>query len=910
MNKIIKKITAICLTVLTVFSFVSANNGMFVQNVYADGIVRGAADSFQPISYKVGNATLIFSLDKGKFYHDKTNSRFLFNYDNVFRLNYMGYNDIRVSKTGTGILKVDHDEGGCELSYLQASFGLEITVDGVAKNVSILDIIKSAYPDVQELVFVAIPSLSNLKISTSGNEYNGYLSKSCTISVGCDYTFIRSLPMNKGLPIDEYNINVKVNGVNVPNISAGDGKISTESISIADEKYGMNGKTGNFNISVSMEDKLGNVSTLSDTIKVDLAPPTIVEANAKWVDGADGKTYMGTGDSGKPTISFKVSDLHSGVKTVKVKSGSSELPLSVNGGLYTVDFSGLNEVTPVFYVQDNSGNIGEYYLKNVLGSSSNAAIIGLPLPSVDFNLEGGTMIGDWYKGNSLTLKATATNNLGGISKVVYKIGNKEEVTSNVSGVKYQFSENVTHLADNNGILDVSVSVYDNNSNVHKVIKQFKIDNVEPVLNNKSISGKYSVYDKTAYVNGELTIYGEVSESESGLKSVKVYKDGNEVGNSLPYNISDSGEYSVKLVDNVGNEKVYNLSDFFGKDVDNIAVSKNTPSISIESLSGGVKIDGIDWYKSLDTVKYSVKCDNLLSTEVKVKNGSSETKLEPIKGTGESYSVSLKGLKDGINTITFKVKDKSGLETSKELVIAIDSSKPIVNSVKVEDSYIDQFGFLWFKEEPTVTIDASDSLTDIKEYIVIGSDGERIENNNKVKLSAGDHAIKAVDSVGNVSDVVELKDMWNSESGIIAVDGDKPIIDCTKPDGNVKGWYSKDVTFKASVSDNLGINSATLTINGVEVDSLDVSKLILSGNVSGSTAGISPKEDGSYDIKIVVSDHAGNTSEWSDIIYIDKKASSEYSTNTGDNSQIVLWIALLFVSGGILIFYKKKKYNKS
>ena len=47
--------------------------------------------------------------------------------------------------------------------------------------------------------------------------------------------------MNKGLPIDEYNINVKVNGVNVPNISAGDGKISTESISIADEKYGMNG---------------------------------------------------------------------------------------------------------------------------------------------------------------------------------------------------------------------------------------------------------------------------------------------------------------------------------------------------------------------------------------------------------------------------------------------------------------------------------------------------------------------------------------------------------------------------------------------------------------------------------------------------------------------------------------------
>ena len=104
MNKIIKKITAICLAVLTVFSFVPANNGMFVQNVYADGIVRGAADSFQPISYKVGNATLIFSLDKGKFYHDKTNSRFLFNYDNVFRLNYMGYNDIRVSKTGTGIL--------------------------------------------------------------------------------------------------------------------------------------------------------------------------------------------------------------------------------------------------------------------------------------------------------------------------------------------------------------------------------------------------------------------------------------------------------------------------------------------------------------------------------------------------------------------------------------------------------------------------------------------------------------------------------------------------------------------------------------------------------------------------------------------------------------------------------------
>ena len=35
-----------------------------------------------------------------------------------------------------------------------------------------------------------------------------------------------------------------------------------------------------------------------------------------------------------------------------------------------------------------------------------------------------------------------------------------------------------------------------------------------------------------------------------------------------------------------------------------------------------------------------------------------------------------------------------------------------------------------------------------------------------------------------------------------------------------------------------------------------------------------------------------------------------STQTGDNNQIVLWIALLFVSGGILIFNKKKKYNRS
>lgn len=629
MKKIIKKVTAICLAVLTVFSFVSANNGMFVQNVYAE-----PSTSFKTCSYGFANGTIKFFLEKGIFYYSEVDKTLNFNGDSVIALDTWSYKDIYVTARFAAITG---DSPYIKLLRFGSDAELTLTANGITETVSLLDIIKTSYPNVEGLRYASEPKLSDLKITDSGTKNNEYLSKDSTISIACDYSFKRHSVHDDPLPISEYDINVTVNGVNVPKnsivIDSQNQKIKVNDLVFAAPRYAMNGKTGTFDVEVSMKDRLGNSSNVSGSIKVDLEAPTIRKITAKWVDGENGKVFIGTEYTGKPTISFTPVEKGSGFKLAKVKDGNTELPLSytfdfANGLIYTVDFSEYNEVTPVFYVEDANGNIGEYSLSQVLGSAGNTAIKGLP--TVDFTMEGGTQAADWYKGNSLTLKATATNNLGGISKVVYKIGNKEEVTSNVSGVTYQFSENVTHLANNNGILDVSVSVYDNNSNVRKIVKQFKIDNVAPVLNNKSISGEYSIYDKIAYVNGELTISGEVVESQSGLNIVKLYKNGILVSNNLPYKITDNGVYSVELVDNAGNKKVYNLSDFFGKDVDRIVVSKNVPSISIESLSGGVKINDIDWYKSLDSVKYSVNCDNLLSTEVKVKNGSSEIELVTAK----------------------------------------------------------------------------------------------------------------------------------------------------------------------------------------------------------------------------------------------------------------------------------------
>ncbi|MCI9292252.1 MAG: hypothetical protein HFF02_02990 [Erysipelotrichaceae bacterium] len=149
------------------------------------------------------------------------------------------------------------------------------------------------------------------------------------------------------------------------------------------------------------------------------------------------------------------------------------------------------------------------------------------------------------------------------------------------------------------------------------------------------------------------------------------------------------------------------------------------------------------------------------------------------------------------------------------------------------------------------------------------------------------SFEVVDHVGNVSDKITPNEnnsniknsnlMIETKRPNIAIEYEKPNEGMNKQTAAQGDWYANDVIFHVDVEDrDSGIQSIQVFVNDQLMDAYcrtyDEEKII-EDTLSIDTAheGIIMNEDGSYQLKIMVIDHAGNVSQQERIIYKDAQA---------------------------------------
>lgn len=268
-------------------------------------------------------------------------------------------------------------------------------------------------------------------------------------------------------------------------------------------------------------------------------------------------------------------------------------------------------------------------------------------------------------------------------------------------------------------------------------------------------------------------------------------------------------------------------------------------------------------------------------------------------TEKNFSVVVKD--EGENTIDVKVINNLGVEKTFTQKIYIDTTKPEINKFEYvrinNDPFSKILNFLsfgnFFNEEVKVNITASDSGSGLAEMTL--TVGEKTHTSTTAtngaytftlpvdetldtktgKLIAAAVSAKVIDNVGHYSEAAPTEKNSNIQSNNLMIETVKPTADIKVSGSNKHGdWYSSDVKFtvKATDSDS-GVRSVIASINGKELLNKDFSKskekTVSTDAFTISTKDAKIKSDGSYELKVTVTDNAGNVSkEYTEKVYKD------------------------------------------
>ena len=310
-------------------------------------------------------------------------------------------------------------------------------------------------------------------------------------------------------------------------------------------------------------------------------------------------------------------------------------------------------------------------------------------------------------------------------------------------------------------------------------------------------------------------------------------------------------------------------------------------------------------------KVSVKLNgNDITTDIN--NKAINTNFSASRTTEETFVINTsQNALDGENVIEVVVTNNSGIESVKAVQkVYIDSTKPDISKFEIAhtgDTPLDKvlnfltFG-MFFDDKVEVTVTASDSnATSGVNTITLYVDGTAFETksvtDDKATFVIPVEAItdntmhfdkvisaKAVDFVGYETANFIEPNTSNSDiqnSGLM-IETIKPTISVGCADAaqnknsataDANDWYKEDVEFTVDVADaDAGIRNVNISINDTTLVNEDLYATEIHSKqykVKTSDTGVVRAADGSYTIKVVVIDNAGNASEtYSKTIYKD------------------------------------------
>lgn len=388
---------------------------------------------------------------------------------------------------------------------------------------------------------------------------------------------------------------------------------------------------------------------------------------------------------------------------------------------------------------------------------------------------------------------------------------------------------------------------------------------------------------------------------------------------------NGAEVSAVVTDIAGNTSVVTKPTDTGALSNEVKIDGSTKPVATITPATSVYTDatGKLWYDGNLALTIVAKDENTGIRKVSVKlngkdittdinNKAINTNFSASRTTEETFVINTsQNALDGENVIEVVVTNNSGIESVKAVQkVYIDTTKPDISKFEIAhtgDTPLDKvlnfltFG-MFFDDKVEVTVTASDSnATSGVNTITLYVDGTAFETktvtDDKATFVIPVEAItdntmhfdkvisaKAVDFVGYETANFIEPNTSNSDiqnSGLM-IETIKPTISVGCADAaqnknsataDANDWYKEDVEFTVDVADaDAGIRNVNISINNTPLVNEDLYTSEIHSKqykVKTSDTGVVRATDGSYTIKVVVIDNAGNTSEtYSKTIYKD------------------------------------------
>lgn len=418
----------------------------------------------------------------------------------------------------------------------------------------------------------------NLPVSVADNAGNINTSQSISVVLDSSEPLVTGIsPLGSDWMKDGTTISLNVSSTDVGSAGMSTVTVDTSDIS-ATETTTLTNTAGDYwtsetiTISASSEgiielpvtasDNLSNVnSSVNLSVKVDNTIPSVTNAVAVYQAGTNAVS-----DGGTVVLNLTAADGYSGVNVSTVEVDASGINSSL--GWETLDPADGDDYTLSVIVNNSSS--GTVYLpvraadnvSNLNDTESIAVVIDNIGPTVNPVSPTGTQ---WFKdGDTLELNATIVDSGVGVKNATVDVSDITDSTfailENTDG-NYWFNDSLTISALTDGVFNLSVTTYDNASNVDSTVNlTIKIDNTEPLISDAQTEYPTGY---TAVNNGSvLTLNATVSDAWSGVSSVTSIDNVSSISTSDSVTLSRVSSTNYWINDNVeiaGAEGTYLLN---------------------------------------------------------------------------------------------------------------------------------------------------------------------------------------------------------------------------------------------------------------------------------------------------------------------------------------------------------------
>lgn len=619
-------------------------------------------------------------------------------------------------------------------------------------------------------------------------------------------------------------------------------------------------------ITVSVKDKLGNKFEYPFSVYMCRTAPEITGASFDKVALNENTAYV------NGTLGIRLNGTSAEkVKTVELWKGSSKLR-EVEGGSFVITESGEYTVRVVDIVE----NAVVYRLEDLFTGLYSNVVVDEEVPSVKVTVNGSEINQKEWVVNKAILKVDVTDNIGlsGLEVTVNgKRFNNQYSLAAEGSLSVDLQTDVDRAKDGKYVVEVVATDFAGNS---KLISATTVlaDFDKPEFTQLVGNGKYLEDEETGmiYLRGKLNITGSCEDIGSGVSKVELFKDGEVVATGLPMSISKSGKYTIRVTDNAGLYTECALNDVLGLKNNDLIVDNDNPVITLVSgFTCDLEQNGLKWYANAPEFVVDVEDANLKTVKVTV-NG--DVKVDKVSENNK-YTVNTEGY-EGKVTVVVYAEDRIGNTYSETFVYMADFTAPVEVDAFVDKSSITKAGTVFFKETPSIEVSAKDNGVGIKEYRLSGSKSET-NTTGKFTLGDGSYYVEVIDKLGNVTEVIPVNTLLDLSSNVFVVDTESPEFTVSKPMPEYiqvsaeKNWYGDDIDYKVDFKDNIGIDRATISINGQKVKEFATQELgVLKASLTANTSEVPQSSNGMYTVKVSVVDNAGNSYSKQEVFYIDRE----------------------------------------